>query len=68
MIPAWLPVKVFDDGAKTFIQFPPAMLVREAPALFVLSHRGETQLVNYRVKNEYYVVEIFHQVAYKNFL
>lgn len=55
--PEWMPVKVFDDGKKTFIQFPKAMLVREAPALFVLSKDDGTQLVNYRVKNKFYVVD-----------
>jgi type IV secretion system protein VirB9 len=56
--PIWFPVNCFDDGRKTFIQFPKAMLVHEAPVLFVLSKdSNETQLVNYRVKNEYYVVD-----------
>ena len=54
--PTWTPVQIFDDGRKTFLRFPPAMLVREAPALFVLRDK-ETQLVNYRVKNEFYVVD-----------
>ena len=55
--PLWTPTQVFDDGRKTFIRFPAAMLNREAPALFVLSSTNETQLVNYRVKNDYYVVD-----------
>jgi type IV secretion system protein VirB9 len=55
--PAWIPAQVFDDGRKTFIRFPAAMLDREAPALFVLSSTDETQLVNYRVKNDYYVID-----------
>jgi type IV secretion system protein TrbG len=60
--PSWTPMQVFDDGRKTFIRFPTAMLVREAPALFVLSSTNETQLVNYRVKNDYYVVDrLFEQ-------
>lgn len=54
--PAWTPEQVFDDGRKTFIRFPAAMLVREAPALFVLRDK-ETQLVNYRVRNDLYVVD-----------
>jgi type IV secretion system protein VirB9 len=33
------------------------MLDREAPALFVISSMGDTQLVNYRVKNDTYVVD-----------
>jgi type IV secretion system protein VirB9 len=61
--PVWTPVQVFDDGRKTYIRFPAAMLVREAPALFVLSSRNETQLVNYRVKNEYYVVDRLIETA-----
>jgi type IV secretion system protein VirB9 len=55
--PRWTPVQVFDDGRKTFLRFPGAMLTREAPALFVLSSTDETQLVNYRVKNDYYIVD-----------
>jgi P-type conjugative transfer protein TrbG len=55
--PGWTPVQVFDDGRKTFIRFPSAMLNREAPALFVLSATNEVQLVNYRVKNDFYVID-----------
>jgi P-type conjugative transfer protein TrbG len=54
--PAWTPLQSFDDGRKTFIRFPPAMLVREAPALFVLRD-SQTQLVNYRVKGDTYVID-----------
>jgi len=55
--PAWTPVQVFDDGRKTFVRFPAAMLNREAPALFVLSSTNEVQLVNYRVKNDFYIID-----------
>lgn len=55
--PSWVPVQVFDDNRKTFIRFPSAMLTREAPALFVLSSANEAQIVNYRVKNDYYIVD-----------
>ena len=55
--PAWLPLKVFDDGRKTFIQFPEEMLVRDAPVLFVLGQGGDIQLVNFRQKNDYYIVD-----------
>jgi type IV secretion system protein VirB9 len=54
--PAWTPLQAFDDGRRTFVRFPAAMLVREAPALFVLRDK-ETQLVNYRVKNDTYIVD-----------
>jgi type IV secretion system protein VirB9 len=55
--PLWTPTQVFDDGKKTLIRFPGAMLTREAPALFVLSTADDVELVNYRVKNDYYVVD-----------
>jgi P-type conjugative transfer protein TrbG len=54
--PVWTPLQCFDDGRKTFLRFPPAMLVREAPALFVLRD-SQTQLVNYRVKGDIYVID-----------
>jgi len=53
----WVPLMVFDDGHKTFIHFSKGMLEREAPVLFVISFEEETQLVNYRVKNNYYIVD-----------
>ena len=54
--PGWTPVQIFDDGRRTFIRFPATMLVREAPALFVLRDK-ETQLVNYRQKGDFYVID-----------
>jgi P-type conjugative transfer protein TrbG len=54
--PAWTPLQAFDDGRRTFIRFPAAMVLREAPALFVLRD-SETELVNYRVKNDTYVID-----------
>jgi P-type conjugative transfer protein TrbG len=47
--PRWRPVRVFDDGQKTYIEFPPAMATSEAPPLFI-TERGEAALVNYRVQ------------------
>lgn len=56
-IPPWCPLRAFDDGRKTYIQFPPTMTVTEAPPLFVLGRKGEAQLVNYRVKGDWYIVD-----------
>lgn len=55
--PVWTPLQVFDDGTRTFIRFPAAMLKREAPAFFVLDSTNQVQIVNVRVKNEYYIVD-----------
>lgn len=55
--PHWRPLRAFDDGRKVYIQFPARIDQGEAPPLFVVSSQGETQLVNYRVKGRYYVVD-----------
>ena len=56
--PNWRPTRVFDDGKKVFIQFPKSLAVSEAPPLFVTDRKGKkSQLVNYRVTGEYYVVD-----------
>ncbi|HJP67971.1 MAG TPA: P-type conjugative transfer protein TrbG [Sphingomicrobium sp.] len=54
---AWRPVRVFDDGHQTFIEFPPTIGDGEAPPLFIIDAAGKTELVNYRVKGRYYVVD-----------
>ena len=53
----WKPVRVFDDGAKVFIQFPSGLKQGEAPPLFVIGADGKPALVNYRVKGALYIVD-----------
>jgi P-type conjugative transfer protein TrbG len=55
--PPWRPVRVFNDGAKTYIEFPPDLAVREAPPLFLLDEEDQAQLVNYRHWGRYVVVD-----------
>jgi len=55
--PAWRPLRAFDDGRRTYIEFPATLAVGEAPPLFVIGQDGEAQLVNYRVAGRYYVVD-----------
>ena len=55
--PRWKPVRVFDDGAKVYIQFPSEVGQGELPPLFVLGNSGDAQLVNYRVRAGYYIVD-----------
>lgn len=54
--PRWRPVRVFDDGAKTYIEFPAAIATSEAPPLFI-TESGEAALVNFRVSGNRYVVD-----------
>ena len=55
--PAWRPLRVFDDGAQVFVEFPPDLAAGEAPPLFVLGATGKAELVNYRLRGRYYVVD-----------
>lgn len=55
--PAWRPVRAFDDGRQTYIEFPSDIGVGEAPPLFVIAQDGAAQLVNYRMREHYYVVD-----------
>lgn len=53
----WTPLRAFDDGRKVYIQFPARLDQGEAPPLFALDGRGKHQLVNYRVRGTYYIVD-----------
>lgn len=55
--PPWRPLRAFDDGRQTFIEFPASIAQGEAPPLFVLDERGDAALVNYRMAGRYYVVD-----------
>ena len=55
--PPWRPVRAFDDGTQVFIEFPPALESTEAPPLFVVGASGDVELVNYRKRGRYYVVD-----------
>lgn len=51
------PVRVFDDGAKTYIQMPSQVQNREAPVLMVLGSDGKGEMTNYRVQQQTYIVD-----------
>jgi type IV secretion system protein VirB9 len=51
------PVRVVDDGKKTFIQMPSGTAAREVPVLVVLGPEGKAEMVNYRVKSDLYIVD-----------
>lgn len=61
--PEWLPVEVFDDGYKTYIRFANTLGTTKAPVLYVLSDSGETEIVNYRVRGNFYVIDRIVSVA-----
>ena len=53
----WRPLRVFDDGAKVYIQFPSGLAQSEAPPLFVIGPDAKPALVNYRVRGTTYIVD-----------
>lgn len=61
--PAWRPLRAFDDEQQTFIEFPASIAVGEAPPLFIVGPTGEAELVNYRVRGRYYVVDRIFDIA-----
>ena len=55
--PPWKPMRAFDDGQRVYIQFPGGIAQGELPPLFVIGPQGDGQLVNYRFRSPYYVVD-----------
>ncbi|MCE2564654.1 P-type conjugative transfer protein TrbG [Komagataeibacter sp. FNDCF1] len=55
--PPWLPGRAFDDGHKVYIAFPAGIGQGELPPLFVLGADGGPELVNYRVRQNWMIVD-----------
>jgi type IV secretion system protein VirB9 len=53
----WRPLRAFDDGSKVYIEFPSGIGQGEMPPLFVIGPSGNSELVNYRAHQNYYVVD-----------
>jgi type IV secretion system protein VirB9 len=55
--PNWRPLRAFDDGRKTYIEFPASLPQGDAPPLFAIGTDNEVELVNYRMRGRFYVVD-----------
>ena len=55
--PPWRPLRAFDDGHQVFIAFPSGIAQGEMPPLWVIGPKGDGQLVNYRVRGYYMIVD-----------
>lgn len=53
----WRPLRAFDDGEHVYIQFPPGIAQGELPPMFVVGTTGKAELVNYRYRAPYYIVD-----------
>lgn len=55
--PPWRPVRAFDDGRQVFVEFPRGIGQGEMAPLFVIGPEGEGELVNYRVRRNFIIVD-----------
>lgn len=53
----FLPLRVYNDGVKTYIQMAKNLKFYEAPVLMVLDSSRRKEIVNYRVKYDTYIVD-----------
>lgn len=53
----WRPLRVFDDGRQTFVEFASGIASHDMPPIFLLNEGGEAELVNYRVRGRYLLVD-----------
>ncbi|MGK2909631.1 MAG: P-type conjugative transfer protein TrbG [Sphingobium sp.] len=61
--PGWRPLRAFDDGRQTYIEFPASLAQGDAPPLFVIGADGKAELVNYRLRERYYIVDRLFDTA-----
>lgn len=61
--PDWRPVRVFDDGRQTFVEFPESVAQGEMPPLFALGDGHQAELLNYRVSGRFIIVDRLFQRA-----
>jgi type IV secretion system protein VirB9 len=61
--PRWMPERVFNNGKQVYIQMPSASETIALPALFILDKTRELEVVNYRVRKPYYIVDQLFQKA-----
>ncbi|MBN8815215.1 MAG: TrbG/VirB9 family P-type conjugative transfer protein [Sphingomonas sp.] len=60
---AWKPLRAFDDGKQTYIELPAGLGSTDAPPLFVTGDKGAAELVNFRLRGRYYIVDRLFDVA-----
>lgn len=61
--PAWRPVRIFDDGRRTLIEFPSGIAQSQMPPFFIIGEAGTAELANYRVRGRYLIVDRLFEKA-----
>jgi len=54
---SWGPLRIFDDGRKTYIVFDEEMRHRDTPVIYAKTDSGDLALVNFRVNMPYYIID-----------
>lgn len=52
----WQPLRIWDDGLKTYIEFPSKINAIEAPVVMLLNGKKQ-EVVNYRKTGNYYILD-----------
>lgn len=52
----WQPLRIWDDGLKTYIEFPSKINSIEAPVVMLLNGKNQ-EVVNYRKTGNYYILD-----------
>lgn len=52
----WQPLRIWDDGLKTYIEFPSKINAIEAPVVMLLNGKKQ-EIVNYRKTGNYYILD-----------
>ena len=55
--PPWRPSRAYDDGRQVFVEFPRGITQGEMPPLWVIGPEGGAELVNYRVRGHFMIVD-----------
>ena len=55
--PAWRPLRAYDDGRQVFVEFPRGIAQGEMPPLWVIGAAGGAELVNYRIRGRFMIVD-----------
>lgn len=55
--PSWRPIRAFDDGHQTYVEFPTDIGQNDMPPIFIIGAGGSAELVNYRVKDRFMVID-----------
>lgn len=55
--PPWLPVTVYDDGRRVYVEFPRGIVQGEMPPIFVIGSDGQPEIVNSRIYQNILIVD-----------